>query len=328
MKKALKWLVVSLLVVASVLGSLPQAFAQVSVKDVLVKIQESNKLDITSLHVNFTASAEYGDGESGVSGKAEGDVQFDMSNDLLVAAMMNISALGTNQSVGAIIKDNQIYVQENGVWHLVSNESDKVELNDVKQQFQDVMTHYKETAKIELTDDVVAVYEKLFDATETDSEYVLTLKSDLDPATEWANIEAAVDLEAFKEEVKKQVIKQNDAQGTEVSNEELTKMVDTLVSEAFFTEVLNAIQTLSMAYNKETGLLTSFTITGDVDINKFMSLVPEEDATAETEDVPPMFVKFDITLNIDKVNETFEVETPEVTESTESETATETTTAE
>lgn len=164
---------------------------------------------------------------------------------------------------------------------------------DVTEQQQQIIDAFKESvaqaaAKPELT---ATINQKYTDVTETDTDYIITLKQDINAEELWTDVQQVVDLETLKE----QAITQVEEQTGEPVTEEQRAQLDQMYSPEAIAQFLNLNPIVESVYDKETKKLKQIRFEVNVVTAEF---VPSDAETEQANFLPEnILVKMEINLS-------------------------------
>lgn len=145
---------------------------------------------------------------------------------------------------------------------------------------------------------------KYMDVTETETDYVYTLKQDINAEEMWNDIDALVDLEKVKENT----IKNIEEQSGEAMDEESRAQLDKSFNSESLAKFLQMKPVVEASYNKETKLMSKVLMDLTVNMADFMS--EEEAASAAESGIPQNFLVH-LEMNFSDHNVPQEVTVPE-----------------
>lgn len=119
--------------------------------------------------------------------------------------------------VSLVFVDNILYTMEEGSYSAQ-------DLSDFVAEFSDAFyagLRQGLEMQAEVTPDLVDFYNKYFDVADSGQGYVITVKADIDPQAFIDDFSQVVDWEALKDEAVQEAINQAEAQGVEISQEEI-----------------------------------------------------------------------------------------------------------
>lgn len=163
---------------------------------------------------------------------------------------------------------------------------------------------YKEASASQDPKVVADLNNKYMNVEETDTEYVFTLKEDINADELWADVNSLVDLNAAKE----QMIKQTEEQTGEKIDDETRAQIDKAYSVESLQQFLNMKPVVKVSYDKATKQLTKFLLDLNVNVADFTS--EEQAASAEESGMPQNFLVH-IEANVTDHNVPQEVVVPE-----------------
>lgn len=237
-KKWCQWLVTFIvtILVSTAFSPIVQAQEQsIDLPSLITNIHEANK-EIESMAGKLTLDLNVDVPEFvKLESKIQGDFQFNVSPrfsakvvgsaDITTASPVlaedgsvtdEMETNTNNQNIDVTIVDGILYAYDGSAWTV----EDISELEQIISQ--EVTKVLKETqAKIssDSVETLLPLYEKYYDITQTDNEYVFTMKKDIDKEAFWADIEA-VSGENIREQVIKEVEAELDRQGESFTPEE------------------------------------------------------------------------------------------------------------
>jgi len=297
-------------------GPVPQLNAQeTNWEEVLTQIYEANK-EMVSMEGNGTINLEVQDMLSG-----DVSMNFQYNLDPVFAADVSgaidallysenaegeLESFPINFSGQAVIADRMAYFFDGSSWYT----EDISEAYDMfAEQFQaglDQANQMTAEQRVEMT-------MKYYDLTETDTEYVTTLKADINEEEFWADVEEMLDMEKIKADAIEQVIEQGEAQGEELTDEMQAKVEEqlNLAFEAGKSIVFKFINRAEMRYSKDTYYLTGLMVEmsmNDQDVNDLMlEMGMEEEALLP---VDSFNMTMSMEMNFMNHAQTFDIQVP------------------
>lgn len=175
---------------------------------------------------------------------------------------------------------------------------------DMSEQEKEVLDNYKKMVE-QLTNQNVLwsaeVATKYNDISETDTEYVVALKQDINAEELWADINSQIDMEALKQHV----IEQVERQTGETIDDAARAQIDAAYSADTLAKFLSYNPVVEVSYNKETKLVSKVVMQVTINTAEFAG------TTSESESGLPEMIKVDITVNLSDHNVANEVVVPE-----------------
>ncbi|MGO1492611.1 MAG: hypothetical protein ACTHWP_06955 [Ruoffia tabacinasalis] len=231
----------------------------------------------------------------------------DVTGELVTTdAEGNPSTMPLDFAGQASIIDGIAYLFDGSSW-IVEDVSAQEE--QIAAEFDSMMAQIQEQADTMSNPELT---QKYFDLSETDSEYVMTLKQDINPDEFWADIESHVDMEQIKQETIDQTIQQAEANGQEFTEEDrqtLEEQMD-LSMEATKSVMFQLVDTMEFRYSKETYYLTHMLMDFSLDRANMEEIAADMGET--TEGIPEDFnVAFSMEFNFANHGEVFDIVVPE-----------------
>lgn len=317
MKKSLKMFFSLLATLTLTLGiALPVVSAQdTNWDEVLTQINEVNQ-DIVSMEGNgkiSLAADEFMNADVNLDFRFNTEERFalELTGDV-TGELISTDAEG-NPSTMPLDFAGEVAIVE-GIAYLFDGTSWTVE--DISEQEEEIASQI-ESAMAQVQSQAEAVNDpeltkKYFDLSETDTEYVITLKQDINPDEFWADVESHVDLETIKQESFDQAIEQAEAAGEELTEEDRQELQEQLDQsfEAGKSIAFKLIDTLEMRYSKETYYLTHMLMTYSLEKADLEELAAE--LGESTEALPEDFnVNFSLEFNFTNHGQVFDITVPE-----------------
>lgn len=176
-------------------------------------------------------------------------------------------------------------------------------------QFEEIMAQVSEQSQ---TINDPELTKKYFDLTETDTEYALSLKSDINADEFWADVESKVNLEEIKQESIDQAVQQAEASGEALTQEEIDELTQQ-VNQSFEASKqvgFQLINSLEMRYSKETYYLTYMALDFGLDKADMDEIAANLGESAE--DIPADFsLAFNLVFNFRNHGQVFDIAVPE-----------------
>lgn len=231
----------------------------------------------------------------------------DVTGELVTTdAEGNPSSMPLDFAGQASIIDGIAYLFDGSSWTV---EDVSAQEEQIAAEFDSIMAQIQEQADTMSNPELT---QKYFDLSETDSEYVMTLKQDINPDEFWADVESAVDMEQIKQETIDQTIQQAEANGQEVTEEDrqtLEEQMD-LSMEATKSVMFQLVDTMEFRYSKETYYLTHILM--DFSLNRANMEEIAADMGETTEGIPEDFnVAISMEFNFANHGEVFDIVVPE-----------------
>lgn len=145
---------------------------------------------------------------------------------------------------------------------------------------------------------------KYMDVTETDTDYVYTLKQDINAEEMWNDMDALVDLEKVKEDM----IANMEEQSGEALDEESRAQLDKSFNSESLAKFLQMKPVIEVSYNKETKFISKLLMDLTVNMQDFMS---EEELSENAESGMPQSFSVHVEMNFSEHNVPQEVTVPE-----------------
>lgn len=253
MKKTMKYLFSLLAVVALGFGAvLPTISAQdTDSKEVLSQIITANQ-DVVSMEGTGNVSLSVSDLAS-----IDANVDFRFNNEERFAAEVTGDATGElsstpfNLSGEAALVDGVAYVNDGSSWKVkdVTAQEDQLAA-----RFEQVMTKVANQS----TDALVNGAQKYFDFSETEAEYVLTLKEGIDAEEFWADVEDQVDVDRLAQLAVDEASAQADQTGVPLTDAQVQAVEDQAMEsyEAAKGIAFEAVQHLELRFSKDNHYIT------------------------------------------------------------------------
>lgn len=231
----------------------------------------------------------------------------DVTGELVTTdAEGNPSSMPLDFAGQASIIDGIAYLFDGSSWTV---EDVSAQEEQIAAEFDSIMAQIQEQADTMSNPELT---QKYFDLSETDSEYVMTLKQDINPDEFWADVESLVDMEQIKQETIDQTIQQAEASGQEVTEEDrqtLEEQMD-LSMEATKSVMFQLVDTMEFRYSKETYYLTHMLMDFSLDRANMEEIASDMGET--TEGIPEDFnVAFSMEFNFANHGEVFDIVVPE-----------------
>lgn len=203
-----------------------------------------------------------------------------------------------------VILDNIAYALEGEQWH---SEDISEELKEVSKSIDELKTQVDpETVK--------ALNEKLtpyMNISETDSEYIVSLKDDIDSESFWADVNEVIDIESIKEQAIKDAEAQAKEQGVQFTDAQRDQVVYFVDKGLAFA--LDMISNNESHYDKESKKLTKSIVNiaiTEEDLAKIVGM--DKEALGMT-----LKANIDMEFNFTNHGETFDIQAPEGATSSE-----------
>ncbi|NLJ17709.1 MAG: hypothetical protein GX355_02490 [Globicatella sulfidifaciens] len=145
---------------------------------------------------------------------------------------------------------------------------------------------------------------KYMDVTETDTDYVYTLKQDINAEEMWNDVDALVDLEKVKEDT----IANMEEQSGEALDEESRAQLDKSFTSESLAKFLQMKPVIEVSYNKETKFISKLLMDLTVNMQDFMG---EEELAENAESGMPQSFSVHVEMNFSEHNVPQEVTVPE-----------------
>lgn len=145
---------------------------------------------------------------------------------------------------------------------------------------------------------------KYMDVTETDTDYVYTLKQDINAEEMWNDVDALVDLEKVKEDT----IANMEEQSGEALDEESRAQLDKSFTSESLAKFLQMKPVIEVSYNKETKFISKLLMDLTVNMQDFMG---EEELDENAESGMPQSFSVHVEMNFSEHNVPQEVTVPE-----------------
>ncbi|MGO3211806.1 MAG: hypothetical protein ACTIK0_01305 [Ruoffia tabacinasalis] len=231
----------------------------------------------------------------------------DVTGELVTTdAEGNPSTMPLDFAGQASIIDGIAYLFDGSSWTV---EDVSAQEEQIAAEFDSMMAQIQEQADTMSNPELT---QKYFDLSETDSEYVMTLKQDINPDEFWADIESHVDMEQIKQETIDQTIQQAEANGQEFTEEDrqtLEEQMD-LSMEATKSVMFQLVDTMEFRYSKETYYLTHMLMDFSLDRANMEEIAADMGET--TEGIPEdLNVAFSMEFNFANHGEVFDIVVPE-----------------
>ncbi|MGO4940159.1 hypothetical protein ACTQ45_09045 [Fundicoccus sp. Sow4_D5] len=309
MKKGFKLLSSLLVALLMALNVLPSVSAQSTAGEVFSEINAANQTAaLESMHANGFVSVAFVSGEQSAD---IGQFNFDLSYNVDPRFAMEFQGeivspfLGSEAyTLSAWASEGIAYLFDgvNNEWTVEDYSSQEYEISD------QVYTAINEAQanQTELTADQLALVDKYADLTETDTDYVFTLKQGIDANELWADLESAVDMDALINDAIDQAKTAAAEQGIEFTAEE-EEMIRSTYSVETLATILATNPVLSVSYSKDDYKLTAMSMVLTINPNEFVEATEEEAAEAGLPET--MIVTMEMTF--DSHGQEFDIVVPE-----------------
>lgn len=205
----------------------------------------------------------------------------------------------------ATILEGFLYFRKGSTWHVEDISEAEQEISEIIAQSFDPATAMMEVS----TDEVLQFYEKYFDMTETDTDYVFSVKGNINPDEFIADFEAVtgVSIDEIQQQQTEETIATLEDQSGEPISEEERAMIEETSSNSFALG-LAMIDNLTLTYNKDnyqlSGMYYDVTLT-EAEIAEYLGDMAATDISSSFQ------LDFTMQLNFDQHGETFEITVPE-----------------
>lgn len=313
MKKSLKFLSSIFVALLMALNVLPTVSAQSTAGEVYAEINAANQTMIESMHANGFVSVSFLSGEQAAD---IGQFNFDLSYNVDPRFSMQFDGEIVSAFLGSEAYTLSAWASE-GVAYLFDGINNEWTVEDYSEQEYDISDQVysaineAQANQTELTAEQLALVDKYADFTETDTDYVFTLKQGIDANELWADLESAVDMDALINDAIDQAKTAAAEQGIEFTAEE-EEMIRSTYSVETLATILATNPVLSVSYSKEGYKLTAMSMVLTINPNDFMGTTEEvatEEEAAETGLPETMIVTMEMTF--DSHGQVFDIVIPE-----------------
>ena len=320
MKKGFKLLGSLLVALLMAINVLPTVSAQSTARDVLTQINAAGQNQLESMNANGFVSVAFQSGEQTAD---IGQLNFDMSFNIDPRFSMEFQGEVVSPFLGSETYTLSAWALE-GIAYLYDGVNDEWTIEDYSAQEQEISDQVyaaineAQAQQGELTEEQIALAEKYSDFSETETDYVFTLKQDIDANELWADLNSAMDMEALINDAIEQAKATGAEQGVEFTAED-EEMIRSLYSVETLEAVLGTNPVISASYDKTTYKPTGISAVLTINPNDFMGTTEEE--AAETGMPETVIVTIEMTFG--GHGETFEIVVPEAAFTAPTEDATE-----
>lgn len=320
MKKGFKLLGSLLVALLMAINVLPTVSAQSTARDVLTQINAAGQNQLESMNANGFVSVAFQSGEQTAD---IGQLNFDMSFNIDPRFSMEFQGEVVSPFLGSETYTLSAWALE-GIAYLYDGLNDEWTIEDYSAQEQEISDQVyaaineAQAQQGELTEEQIALAEKYSDFSETETDYVFTLKQDIDANELWADLNSAMDMEALINDAIEQAKATGAEQGVEFTAED-EEMIRSLYSVETLEAVLGTNPVISASYDKTTYKPTGISAVLTINPNDFMGTTEEE--AAETGMPETVIVTIEMTFG--GHGETFEIVVPEAAFTAPTEDATE-----
>lgn len=278
MKKVVNKVLVLGLALSSLAGYTGPVHAQdAGVSDPVALMQEINEAnkEVSTVSGTFNLGLVIETDEEGSGNiSADGNYRLDIENvtgDARVNYIIVDETEDGNDESGSldlVLDRGQVYLDNGTGWETLYSET---EAQDFYESFQEgYRSAFNQTAN--MTDEQLAAYTQLVDITETETEYVVSLKPDADLSAYLETLDLNID-EFIRQEVEKQI-----TGGSEISAEEEENVRDFIdsIDWTLYTETLfESMTSLTAYYDKETLRQTRHNMVLTVDVAQLLQPIFE-----------------------------------------------------
>lgn len=309
MKKGFKLLSSLFVALLMALNVLPSVSAQSAASEVFAEINAVNQTaPLESMHANGFLSVSFVSGEQSAD---IGQFNFDFSYNIDPRFAMEFDGEVISPFLGSDTYTLSAWASE-GIAYLFDGVNNEWTVEDYSAQEYEISDQVytaindAQANQTELTADQLALVDKYADLTETDTDYVFTLKQGIDANELWADLESVVDMEALINEAIDQAKATAAEQGIEFSAEEEEIIRSTYSAETLAT-ILATNPVISISYSKDGYKVTGMTMVLTINPNDFVEATEEE--AAESGLPETMIVTMEMTF--DGHGQVFDIVVPE-----------------
>lgn len=321
MKKGLKALSSLLIALLVALQIVPAVGAQESdVKTILQEINQANA-EVTSMSGDgFVSLAMVSNEQRADLGQLNYDFSYNVDPRFGLEAHGEVVSPFIGEALGFdLFYENAVgYLFDGTAWQAQDFSAEEKEISDAFYQALNEMSGMEETPEAQASLDL---NEKYTDFEETDTEYVFSLKQNINADELWADLNSVVDLNAVKEEA----IQQAETEAGQELDQETKDMIDSMYSADVLDVFLKTNPVFTTHYDKETLRLTKMAFEFQINLADF---VPADVAAEEDMSAMPQVIIVAGEMNFANYGEQFDIAVPqEAIDSlvpTETETPTET----
>lgn len=329
MKKSIKWAMSLLATFTLGTASLTtSAVAQETDWDtILVELQETNQ-DVVSMT---------GDGSIYLSlaDQLEGNVNFDFRYNLEPRFSMELNGALDAQIAQTILtgeSDEGMSSTEtfpinfsgqvtliDGIAYLFDGASWTVEdFSEMEEEFVAEFNRYLEEAKGQtaMWEGANELTKKYFDMTETDTEYVMTMKTGIDSEEFIADMNEYVDLDAVIEESIDQAVTEaqslTQAEGEELTEEEIQEIEDQAydATQAGLSLVFEILDRMEVRYSKDTHYMTYMGMDMNITEEDIAQVAQEMGEIVDTSEFTGMNIVISMEFNFSDHGQVFDITVP------------------
>ncbi len=203
------------------------------------------------------------------------------------------------------IVEGILYVFDGSSWTV----EDITEIEtQASEEYYQALSEAEETGQYQVTPELVAFYEKYFDLSETETDYVFTLKDNVNSEEFWNDLEASsnFNLEAKKQEAVEQAIAQIEEQTEEpMSAEERTQFEETY--NKAFNFILDVGSNITMSYDKATYMISGMNMNLQITEADIKELIGAE---ISDENLGGLLIDLAINLTFDEQGQSFDIQVP------------------
>lgn len=307
MKKGFKILSSVFVALLMALNVLPSVSAQSTASEVVAEINAANQNTLESMHSNGFVSVSFVSGEQSAD---IGQFNFDLSYNVDPRFGMAFQGEVVSPFLGSEAYTLSAWALD-GVAYLfdgVNNEWTVEDYSDQEYEISEqVYTAINEAQanQTELTAEQLALVDKYLELSETDTDYVFTLKQGIDANELWADLESAVDMDTLINEAIDQAKAAAAEQDIEFTAEEEDMIRSTYSAETLAT-ILATNPVITASYSKDGYKATGMTMVLTINPNDF---VGSEEEAAESGLPETMIVTLEMTF--DNHGQNFDIVVPE-----------------
>lgn len=202
-----------------------------------------------------------------------------------------------------------------GIAYLFDGASWTVEdFSAMEEQFTAEFTKYMEQAQNQTAalEGASELTKKYFDMSETDTEYVFAMKEGINSEEFFADLNEYVDMDAVMQESIDQAIAEAQAQGQELTEEEIQQIEDQALAatQAGLKLVFEVADRMEVRYSKETQYLTYFGMDVNVTEEDIAQVAQEVGETVDTSEFAGMNIVLSMEFNFSDHGQTFDIVVP------------------
>ncbi|UUX32947.1 hypothetical protein [Fundicoccus culcitae] len=308
MKKGLKAFSSLLIAILVAIQIVPAVGAQENdARTILQEINQTNNEVISMRGEGFLSLSMVSNEQRADLGQLNFDFAYNIDPKFALDAKAEVVSpfIGEALNLGVFYDNGVAYLFDGTAWEARDFSAEEQAISDAFSEAMGEITNGPDSEEAQAMLDINVKYT---DLEVTDTEYIFSLKENINAEELWADLNNVVDLEALKDEA----IAQAEAEAGEAIDQASLDTIESMYSAETLDAILKTNPVVDVHYDKETLRVTNFTFEFNINLADF---IPEEDLVDEegnsTASQLPQLIIVAGEINFSNFGEQFDISVPQ-----------------